>query len=82
MGQRFQGENIMKRTKYIHVGQYVAEVDVELSESDDKGEWGPYLSVEDAYLLDDIKSLLKSGQISQASQKARLYTLTPVAQSR
>jgi hypothetical protein len=71
----------MKRTKYIHVGSYVAEIDVELSESDTKGEWGPYLSLEDAYLLDDIREMLKTGQIAQVSQKARLYKLTPVAQN-
>ena len=71
----------MKRKKYIHVGQYVAEVDIELSESGNKGEWGPYLSLEDAHLLDDVRELLKSGDIAQASQKARLYTLTPIAES-
>jgi hypothetical protein len=71
----------MKRTKYIHVGQYVAEIDVELSESGNKGEWGPYLSLEDAYRLDDIRELLKSGDVAQASRKARLYTLTPIAES-
>ena len=36
-----------KRTKYVHEGEYVAEVDVELIVDDT--EWSPYLSLEDAY---------------------------------
>ena len=68
-----------KRTKYIHEGKYVAEVDVELIESDD--EWAPYLSVEDACKLDDIRALLKAGQIQAAAKEARIYQLTPIAQS-
>ena len=39
-----------KRTKLVHEGRYLAEVDVELLVTDD--EWSPYLSVEDAYKLD------------------------------
>jgi len=35
------------RTKLVHEGQYVAEVDVELIEAAD--EWSPYISLEDAY---------------------------------
>jgi len=69
-----------KRTKYIHEGKYVAEVDVQLIESEE--EWAPYLSVEDASKLDDVRDLLKSGQIQAAAKKAKVYLLTPVAQSR
>jgi len=69
-----------KRTKYIHEGKYVAEVDVQLIESEE--EWAPYLSVEDAIKLDDVRDLLKSGQIQAAAKKAKVYLLTPVAQSR
>jgi len=35
------------RTKLVHEGEYVAEVEVELIESDEG--WSPYLSLEDAY---------------------------------
>lgn len=45
-----------RRTKLIHEGKYIAEVDVELMETDD--EWSPYLSVEDAYKLDDVREAL------------------------
>ena len=69
----------MKKVKYLHVGEYVAEVDVDLIESAPTDDWGPYLSLEDAYLLDDVKELLKSGDIANASRKARVFTLTPVA---
>jgi hypothetical protein len=69
----------MKKTKYLHVGEYVAEVDVNLIDSARNDDWGPYLSLEDAYLLDDVKELLKLGDITKASAKARVFTLTPVA---
>ena len=69
----------MKKTKYIHVDNFVAEVDVDLIESEPTDQWGPYFSLEDAYLLDDVKSLLKTGDISGAAKKARVFTLTPVA---
>ena len=71
----------MKRTKYLHVGEFVAEVEVDLIESDPTDDWGPYLSLEDAYELDDIRELLKQGKLEEASTKARVYTLTPVATS-
>ena len=41
-----------RRTKLVHEGQYVAEVDVELIDMD-KG-WSPYLSLDDAYKLDEF----------------------------
>lgn len=66
-----------KRTKYVHVGKYVAEVDVDLIESDD--EWAPYLSVDDACKLDDVRAMLNNGQVQAATKKARIYELTPVA---
>lgn len=71
----------MKKTKYLHVGQYVAEVDVDLIDAEPTDDWGPYISLEDAYLLDDVRELLKAGNIAAASAKARVFTLTPVATS-
>jgi len=63
-------------TKLVHEGQYVAEVDVELL---DTGEgWSPYLSVEDAYKLDDVRDALRRGDIKRAAQIARIFTLTAV----
>ena len=65
------------RTKFIHEGQYAAEVDVELIESQD--EWAPYLSLEDAQKLDEVRTALRRGDLQRASQIARIFKLTPVA---
>jgi len=65
-----------RRTKLIHEGKYIAEVDVELMETED--EWSPYLSVEDAYKLDDVREALRRGDVKADMQHARVFTLTPV----
>ena len=65
------------RTKLVHEGQYIAEVDVELLETEE--EWSPYLSLEDAYKLDDVREALRQGDVRAASQHGKIYTLTPVA---
>jgi hypothetical protein len=65
------------RVKYVHEGEYVAEVDVELMEADN--EWAPYLSLQDAYKLDDIRDALRRGDLDAASRQARLYRMQPVA---
>lgn len=65
------------RKKLVHEGQYVVEVDVELLETED--EWSPYLSLEEAYKLDDVREALRQGNIKAASQYGKVYTLTPVA---
>lgn len=61
----------------IHEGQYVAEVDVEMIETDES--WSPYLSVEDACKLDDVREALRRGDIRAAARQARVFSLTPVA---
>ena len=63
--------------KLVHEGEYVAEVDVELVEADQT--WAPYLSLEDAYKLDDVREALRGRDIRRASRLARVFTLTPVA---
>jgi len=65
------------RTKLIHEGHYIAEVDVELIETED--EWSPSLSLKDAYKLDDIRKSLLQGNIKKAAQYCKVYTITPVA---
>jgi len=67
------------RVKYVHEGGYVAEVDVELLE--DETEWSPYLSLEDAYRIDDVRDALRHGDISTATKLARVFALQPVAVS-
>jgi hypothetical protein len=64
-------------TKLIHHGEYIAEVDVNLIEGDEG--WAPYLSLEDAYKLEDVREALSRGDIKAAVRHARVYTLVPVA---
>lgn len=64
------------RTKLVREGQYVAEVDIELVETEN--EWSPYLSLEDAYKLDDVREALRRGDVKAAAQHGKVYTLTPV----
>jgi hypothetical protein len=66
-----------RHTKLVHEGQYVAEVDVELVDTDEG--WSPYLSLEDAQKLDDVREALRRGDIKSASRFSRVFTLTPVA---
>jgi hypothetical protein len=69
--------NKRKRTKLVHEGRYVAEVDVELIQ-DDTG-WSPYLTPEDAFKLDDVRAALRRGDLHAASHLARVFELRPVA---
>ena len=64
-------------TKLVHEGDYAAEVDVTLIESDTG--WSPYLSLDDAYRLDDVRAALRRGDIKRASRLARVFELKPVA---
>ena len=66
-----------KRTKLVHEGSYVAEVEVELLE--EPGGWSPYLSLEDAYRLDDVREALRQGDVETAAIYSRVFSLTPVA---
>ncbi|MBA2703038.1 MAG: hypothetical protein H0U60_04200 [Blastocatellia bacterium] len=65
------------RTKLVHEGKYVAEVDVELLETGD--EWSPYLSLDDAYKLDEIRDALRRGDVKSAARHGRVFTLTAIA---
>jgi|GEM_PF-110360 len=64
-----------KKSKYLHEGQYVVEVEVRLVE-DDTG-WSPYLSVEDAYKLDDVREALRREYLESAAKYGRIYELRP-----
>ncbi len=64
-------------TKLVHEGEFFAEVDVALIYTDEG--WSPYLSMEDACKLDDVREALRQGDVKSAAKLARVYTLTPVA---
>jgi hypothetical protein len=69
-----------RSTKLIHEGRYVAEVDIDLLDSKNSKEgWSPYLSMEDALTLDDVRAALRRGDLEYAARLSRVYTLTPVA---
>ena len=79
MGTRIQEETYMSKkkwTKFVHEGNYVAEVDVELLENPEG--WSPYLSLEDAYRLDDVRAALRRGDVNTAAKYSRVFSLTPV----
>jgi hypothetical protein len=63
-------------TKLIHEGQYAAEVDVQLIDAEDA--WSPYLSLEDAKKLDEVRQALRREDLSRATELARVFELTPV----
>lgn len=67
-----------KKTKYVHEGRYVAEVNVDLIE--DEGAWSPFLSIDDAYKLDDVRDALRRDDLVSASQYGRIFELRLVAQ--
>jgi hypothetical protein len=78
--KRFQEEKIMTKKrllKLIHEGEYVAEVEVELIYTDEG--WSPYLSLNDAQKLDEVRESLRRGEIEAAARLARIFRLTPVA---
>ena len=66
-----------KHTKLVHEGQYAAEVDVNLIEAEEG--WSPYLSLDDAYRLDDVREALRRGDVGRAARLSRVYKLTPVS---
>jgi len=63
-------------TKLVHEGQYAAEVDVDLIDTDTG--WSPYLSLPDAQKLDQVRKALRSGDVKRASQLGRVFQLLPV----
>ena len=79
MVRRLYGEKKMKKrrhVKLVHEGNYVAEVDIELIETGEG--WSPYLSVEEAEKLDNVREALRREDIESASRVAKVYRLAPV----
>lgn len=55
-----------KRSTYVYEGRYVAEVEVALM-GDETG--SPYLCIEDAYKLDDVREALRQGDLESAASE-------------
>jgi hypothetical protein len=66
-----------RHIKFVREGTYAAEVDVDLIE--DGNGWSPYLSLDDARKLDEVREALRRGDIEAASRRARVFSLTPVS---
>lgn len=65
-----------KQVKLVHEGEYAAQVEIELSDSDEG--WGPYLTLEDVRKLDAVRVALRQGDIPKASKLAHVFRLTPI----
>ena len=65
------------QTKLVRHGMYVTGVDVELVFTDDG--WSPYLTVDDAKRLDDVRESVRRRDLDRGSRYGRVYILTPVA---
>src|SRR5207245_7182966 len=68
--------NARRHTKFVREGSYAAEVDVELIEEENG--WSPYLSLDDARKLDDVREALGRGELKAASRLARGFSLPPM----
>lgn len=66
----------IKSIEYVHEGRYAAEVDVTLIETD--SEWAPYLSLDDARKLDQVRDALRRGDLKGAAKMGRIFELQPV----
>ena len=66
-----------RHTKIVREGNYLAEVNIELIETG-KG-WSPYISLEDAQKLDEVREALRADEIKEASKNSKVFILRPVA---
>ena len=66
-----------RHTKFVREGRYAAEVEVDLIEEGNG--WSPYLSVDDARKLDEVRDALRRGDVEAASRQARVFNLTPLS---
>ncbi len=62
-----------KKTKYLHDGKLVAEVEVMIY--DDETGWAPYICLEDAYKLDEVRQALRQGDLKTAAKYGKIYEL-------
>jgi len=61
--------------KIVREGKYLAEVNIELIETED--DWAPYLSLEDALKLDEVREALRKEDVKRASKRAKVFVLKP-----
>jgi hypothetical protein len=66
-----------KKIKYIHEGFYVAEVEIELIDSDMN--WSPTMSLKDAFKLDKVREFLRLGNLAAVAKYANVYEMKKIA---
>jgi len=66
-----------KHTKLLHEGKYVAEIEIEIIDNEEG--WSPYISLEDALKMDEVRELLRAENIEEAKKLAHIYIMKPVA---
>ena len=72
--------NTRSSKRLIREGDLVAEVAVNPVEAE--GGWAPYLSLDDAYKLDEVRYALRTGDVTRATQLAtQVYRLTLIRRS-
>ncbi len=64
-------------TEYIHEGRLVAEVEVDLIETD--SEWSPSYSIDDVRRMEAAREALRRGDLEAASRIGRVFEMKPVA---
>ena len=70
--------NTRKHTKFVHEGNYAAEVEIGIIDSENG--WAPHISLDDALKLDCVRESLKSGDVGTARKYAKkVYALSTVA---
>jgi hypothetical protein len=69
--------NKRKIKKLLREGKYAAEIEIEIIDSEEG--WAPYISLEDALKLDQVRSALRSGDLATALRYGKVYELSPVA---
>ena len=63
-----------KSVQLIREGEHLAEVSVEL---EDVGEWGASMGYAEIAKLDRVRRALRSGNIRDALQEAKVFRLVP-----
>ena len=66
-----------KQTKLIHEGDYVAEIEIMIEQSD--GPWAPYVSPNEAMKLDAVRLALRKNDIEAAAKYGKVYRVSLVA---
>ena len=66
-----------KSVELVREGRYVAEVDVTLIETE--SDWSPYLGLDDAEKIEDMRTALRNRDLKAAAKLGRVYEMMPVA---